>query len=320
MSKFSNLLRMIILLRSNGKMKISDISRELQVDERMVRKYKKDLELANVYIESTTGSNGGYSLEGYDYLLNLDINGDEYSALSIADSELRQCNFMYLDEINSLTDKITAARKMKDRQINDVEYFIKSDVSIEQDKKKLLDIHKAIITKSKIRIRYFALSSGESTRIIHPYALINYRNAIYVAAYCEKRSSIRDFKISRILEYEVLSEKFIFPKDFSLKEYMKNNFGIYRDGVYKLKLHVFYPMSYIVSEKIWVSNQKITWNEDKSIIFEATMEGKTEIISWVLSMGSNVKVLEPEELKLKIKDEVERIKQYYIDGQTKRLK
>lgn len=50
------------------------------------------------------------------------------------------------------------------------------------------------------------------------------------------------------------------------------------------------------------------------------MEGKTEIISWVLSMGSNVKVLEPEELKLKIKDEVERIKQYYIDGQTKRLK
>lgn len=227
---------------------------------------------------------------------------------------------MYLDEINSLTDKITAARKMKDRQINDVEYFIKSDVSIEQDKKKLLDIHKAIITKSKIRIRYFALSSGESTRIIHPYALINYRNAIYVAAYCEKRSSIRDFKISRILEYEVLSEKFIFPKDFSLKEYMKNNFGIYRDGVYKLKLHVFYPMSYIVSEKIWVSNQKITWNEDKSIIFEATMEGKTEIISWVLSMGSNVKVLEPEELKLKIKDEVERIKQYYIDGQTKRLK
>ncbi|MCD2347778.1 MULTISPECIES: helix-turn-helix transcriptional regulator [Clostridium] len=60
MSKFSNLLRMIILLRSNGKMKISDISRELQVDERMVRKYKKDLELANVYIESTTGSNGGY--------------------------------------------------------------------------------------------------------------------------------------------------------------------------------------------------------------------------------------------------------------------
>ncbi|MFL0252064.1 helix-turn-helix transcriptional regulator [Clostridium neuense] len=311
MSKFSNLLKMIILLRSNGKMKISDISRELEVDERMVRKYKKDLELAHVYIKSTTGSNGGYSLEGYDHLLNLDIDEDEYSALSIANSELRQSNFIYLDEINSLTDKIMVAKKIKDKQINDVEYFIKSDVSIEQDKKKLLDVHKAIITKSKIRIRYFALSSGESNRIIHPYALINYRNAIYVAAYCEKRNSIRDFKISRMLEYEVLSEKFIFPKNFSLKEYMKNNFGIYRDGIYELKLHIFYPMSYIVSEKMWVNNQKITWKNDKSIIFEATMEGKTEIISWILSMGSKVKVLAPEELKLKIKDEAESIKEYY---------
>lgn len=43
MSKFSNLLKMIILLRSNGKMKISDISRVLEVDERMVyiNGYKK---------------------------------------------------------------------------------------------------------------------------------------------------------------------------------------------------------------------------------------------------------------------------------------
>jgi predicted DNA-binding transcriptional regulator YafY len=70
-------------------------------------------------------------------------------------------------------------------------------------------------------------------------------------------------------------------------------------------------MSYIVSEKIWVENQKIIWNDDESIIFEAIMSGKTEIVSWILSMGSNAKVLGPGELKKTIKEEIDKIIKYY---------
>jgi predicted DNA-binding transcriptional regulator YafY len=70
-------------------------------------------------------------------------------------------------------------------------------------------------------------------------------------------------------------------------------------------------MSYIVSEKIWVENQKIIWNDDESITFEAIMSGKTEIVSWILSMGSNVKVLGPGELKKTIKEEIDKMQKYY---------
>ena len=55
----------------------------------------------------------------------------------------------------------------------------------------------------------------------------------------------------------------------------------------------------VIKEKIWVDNQKIT-DFDDYILFEANMRGYNEIKSWILSMGSNVKVIEPENLKMDI--------------------
>jgi predicted DNA-binding transcriptional regulator YafY len=153
MSKFSNLLNMIILLKSRGKMKCKDIAEELEVDERQVRKYKRDLELAGINITSTTGIDGGYSIDGYDHLLNLNINDVDLTVLNLATFQLKSMNFPYYREF--------------------------------------------------------------------------------------------------------------------------------------------------------------TWNDDESVIFEATMSGKTEIVSWVLSMGSKVKVLAPEELKIAVKEEIDKIKKYY---------
>ncbi|NLZ49837.1 MAG: WYL domain-containing protein [Clostridiales bacterium] len=88
-------------------------------------------------------------------------------------------------------------------------------------------------------------------------------------------------------------------------------FGITCRIQVKLKLRIEKPLSYIVSEKLWVENQKISWNEDESIIFEAEMQGKTEIISWILSMGSKVTIIEPEELKNEIKEEVMKMQAIY---------
>lgn len=311
MSKFSNLLDMIILLKSRGKMKCKDIAEELEVDERQVRKYKQDLELAGVNIISLRGAYGGYSIEGYDYLLNLNIKEDDLAILNLANLQLKSIDFPYYKEFNLLTDKISLGNNYDNR--NCVQYFEKStkEDSNAKDKKKTLDINYAIITRRKVEIEYFSLSSGLSGRTIHPYAIVSYKNSLYIIAFCERRNEIRDFKISRIKKYKVLDSKFEINKNFSLKRYMKDSFGIYRDDKLNIKLCIYKPMSYIVSEKIWVENQKITWNDDESIIFESVMSGKTEIVSWILGMGSSVRVLEPEELKTTIKEEINKMKKYY---------
>jgi len=62
-------------------------------------------------------------------------------------------------------------------------------------------------------------------------------------------------------------------------------------------------MSIKVSERIWVEDQEITFNEDNSIIFKAKMTGLDDLVNWVLGLGSSVEVIKPEELKQRVKDE-----------------
>jgi predicted DNA-binding transcriptional regulator YafY len=81
-----------------------------------------------------------------------------------------------------------------------------------------------------------------------------------------------------------------------------------KDNTRKVILKIRHPMSQIIKEKIWSENQVIKEiSEDKSIIFEAKLQGEVEIISWILSMGTDVEVIEPIELKNKIKEILEKM-------------
>lgn len=295
-------------------MKASELSDILEVDERMIRKYAKDIDLSGIPINSIQGPYGGYELEGGDYLINLNLTKAESFVLNLAKEELKSINFVYNKEFEFAIDKINASLKVQNEKFNKIDYLIKQSQSLNvaEERKICFDINSSIISRRKIKIKYFSLNSEKtSIRIIHPYAVISYKSAFYVVAYCEKRNNIIDFKVSRIKEYDVLNDEYKIPDDFSLKKYMKDSFGIYRDEKIDLKLLIYKPMSYIISEKLWVNNQKIIWNDDKSIIFEASMGGKTEIKSWILSMGQKVKVLAPESLKNEIKDETKKTLENY---------
>ena len=301
MSKFSNLLRLITLLKSNKRIKRKDIAEALGVSERMVRKYISDLQEANITIDSIPGPNGGYELKGHNYLLNLNTDNQEVKSLEKALEQLKQQEFEYIDDLESLTEKV----KSNNQFINDTTYGVISETEetySDKEEDYELEIQSACLTRQKLKISYHSMSSGDSVRIIRPYAVISKNDMRYVIAYCENRKTIRTFKLIRINWIEILSDKFEIDSSFDIKEYMKNTIGIFNNDEIKLKLLLKKPFSYSVSERKYVENQYIIWNEDESIIFEATMNGKEDIIRWILSMGECVTILEPLYLKEELKN------------------
>ncbi|WP_072723536.1 helix-turn-helix transcriptional regulator [Tepidibacter thalassicus] len=304
---------MIVLLQSRRKMKIQEIANELGVSQKQVRNYRNNLYEAGIYIESEQGPYGGYKLLNNNNLLGLNLSVDEISVIDIVLEQLKYNDYMYTKEFQYIVDKIKAVTNIKNDSSKNMNYFIKeAKASLEEDKQKIKDINIAVITRKKVYMKYYSLNSGLNERIIHPYGLYQYKGDMYLAAYCEKRKNIIDFKICRIKEYHVLDTKFKIQNNFSWKEYMKNCIGIYKDREeIELELKIKYPLSYIVSEKIWVDNQEIIENEDKSIIFKAKMRGITEIKSWILSMGSSVEVIKPKSLRDEIKEEVKEIQEIY---------
>ena len=169
-------------------------------------------------------------------------------------------------------------------------------------------MQEALLSENKIEMKYFSLSSGLKKRKIQPYAMYIYQGFWYVMAYCELRKSIRQFKLSRIRELELLTEDFEKPDEFSLSNYLEDTVGIvYDKEKFNVKLEIDFPISIKVKERVWVDNQEITLREDNSIIFEAKMTGMDDIVHWVLSLGSSVNVLEPRELKKRVKKEAREI-------------
>lgn len=63
MSKVSNMLSMLQILKDGKIHKIQEIAEKLEVSERMVRQYKLELEMAGIYLKSYTGKIGGYQID-----------------------------------------------------------------------------------------------------------------------------------------------------------------------------------------------------------------------------------------------------------------
>ncbi len=92
-------------------------------------------------------------------------------------------------------------------KIDDNNNFFKIENKVKE--KMYIIMKKAIVDKNKVKIKYKSVNSGMSERIIHPAELFIYIDKWYIAAFCELRNEIRLFKLDDIMEYEVLTEKYM---------------------------------------------------------------------------------------------------------------
>ena len=299
MSKTSNMINMVMYLSNSGIVKTKEISEHLEIGKRQVRQYKDELEIAGIYIKSYRGKNGGYELENQKIIRNLGLTSDELFAFKHAEKFfVKDKNFIYSKDYTSGLSKIINETK-DSKVITEVSIIDKGNKNAYFDKEEKYydDIYMSILKKEKIKINYYSLSSNESrNRIIHPYGIVSYRGFNYLIAFCELRKKILDFKIIRINSLKILKNKFILDNEFSLSKHMGNDFGIVDDKAMNIELKISFPKSQIVKEKIRVSNQKII-DCDNGIIYKAKMKSRSEIISWILSLGESVEIIKPIELR-----------------------
>ncbi len=315
MSRISNALNMYFLLQVRDMMTVDEIANELEVSSRMVKEYKKDLEMAGIYIGSKLGRYGGYYLENKRYLDGLSFTEDELSALKMAKETIKSGKYHYSSKFEIFTSKILNYEKHLDDNISYHNKLMKeSDEIVEKEKRVWIDINLAINQRKKVKIKYKSLKKHGleiRERIVNPYGIFDYKGATYFYGYCESARNIRFFKLSRILDYQVMEDKFDIKHRFKFEEIMEKSFGIFNDEIIDLKLKIFYPISEIVKEKQISKNQKITEIDARTIFFEAKINGYPEIKSWVMSMGSCVEVVKPNKLKEDILKEVTKISNLY---------
>lgn len=294
-----------------------ELSEELDCSKKTVRTIINEIDdrSLGVSINRSQGRyDGGYELDYDCYITNFGLSNEELSSIKRASPYLsEESGFTMHKEYKRAVDKIIAKSKFDTnldfvgtvhyRGINNVPEIERSYYNIISD---------AITENHVITIKYFSIASKKTSyRKIHPYKLYCYKGFNYVAGYCESNNEVRDFKLSRIKDIKVEDDKFEINLNFDMDKYLCNSFGIFKGDKYDIKLKIRYPYSEYIKESIWHSQQKITVINENEILFEVTMTGKPEIISWIKSMGSYVEVIEPSEIRESILEDLENLIKTY---------
>ena len=199
MSKTSNVITMLELLSTGRKYTIKELSKILEVTERMVRVYKEDLEKAGIYIDTIIGPYGGYVL---NQSVRMPVRKFKMKDAKLLDRYIaNEKDKDIKDELILLQDKIKGVyigSKQEEKELN-----LKDET---QSKYNLLT--RAIKERRKVKILYYSYNKGENERIICPAEMFLFQEGWYVAAFCLVKNDIRHFELKRIIKYELLDETF----------------------------------------------------------------------------------------------------------------
>ena len=199
MSKLSNTIMLLRLLQNGRKYSIKELSEKLEVSERMVRVYKEELDKCGIYVDTIKGPYGGYVLNQSIRMPLRKFNKSDSELLGKyidfeSDKELKNKLLVLQDKIKG----VYIGSKQEENELN-----LKDETL-----KKYNILTRAIKEKRKVKIKYYSYGKGENVRVIDPANMFLFQDGWYCAAFCELRKDIRHFELKRIIEYELLDEKY----------------------------------------------------------------------------------------------------------------
>ena len=173
----------------------------------------------------------------------------------------------------------------------------------------------AIEKQIKIEIQYHSWNTDETTiRMIQPYSMLLIDQYLCVEGYCELRHEIRTFRLSRILSVKASKEHFQIPEDYRKKE-AENKF-IYLSGKQTERLKIQFDRETGRYVKEYEAHRADTLTENaEGVLFEKQTAITSEVLRWILKFGAGAKVLEPEGLALRLREEARRMWEQYSQGE-----
>ena len=159
----------------------------------------------------------------------------------------------------------------------------------------------ASIKREQVEILYQNAGADEARwRVIDPYWLVNQDGCWYCIAYCHIKRGLRDFAIStyRVLEHRATNAHFERDPSLTLEKHREGSFGAYRGIEPALIVLHFEPSQAIYQQEraLWPREER-EMDEEGGVTIRFKAPLKPSLERWVLQFGSEVKVIEPEELR-----------------------
>lgn len=169
---------------------------------------------------------------------------------------------------------------------------------------KIETIQDAIGDRHLVKFRYYA-PSGETERTVEPYYLVFRWSSWYLWGWCLKRKDYRLFKLNRMDQVCRIDKTFV-CREASMPDL--SNEKIFPGGI-KVKALFEADQKWRLVEEFGTSC--FTENDDGRLLFTADYTDMENLITWIMTFGDKAEVLEPGEVREKVRATIEAMRKNY---------
>jgi len=165
-------------------------------------------------------------------------------------------------------------------------------------------------TTSRSAASGFSASRNRTTRReVDPYRLWYAGGALYLIAFDHRREQVRLFAVDRIESLTLTNHAYQIPLGFDVEEYVQDALVIMRGEPITVELIFSKPTAAWVKDRIWHPSQQTALLKDGRLKMTLQVADTRELAGWILSFGSGVRVIKPEALRAKVREEARKILQ-----------
>lgn len=277
------------------------LAEKFEVSRRTINRDIEDLCRAGIPIVTKQGANGGISIiENYKLDKTLFTQGEMQDILA---------GLRSLDSVNGtnrygqLMEKLSIGSS--DFMVGNQSVLIDLSSWYKDSLAPKIELIRTSIDKCrKLEFVYYS-SQGESVRCIEPYYLIFRWSSWYVWGWCAERIAFRLFKLNRMDKVKISEQEFLKQK---VQMPDLRNERIFTGGI-KVKAVFEEDCKWRLIEEFGTESFRV--QQDGKLLFQADYTNKENLITWILSFGGKVELLEPKEIREELKVSIECMKKKY---------
>lgn len=308
MNRTDRLLAIVLELQGKGTVTAEMLAETFGVTKRTIYRDIGALSEAGVPVAAEAGV--GYSLvEGY-FLPPVNFTKEEAIMLLLgADFIAQSFGREYGESASAAGRKIEAVlsattRKEVQELKRSMRFLSMGQPGKGHELEILRQIRRAVIERKTIRFTYYKRyaqgNEGPLTREVDPYILMNISGNWLCGGYDHLRKATRSFRLSRFEKLEITDRSFVRPKHFLKAFSQHDGFSITVKALFRPDVARWV----LESRPYFVASYR---HSGKGLLVTLKGNNEEQILQWLLSWGSRVKVLSPESIRTMLTTEAERV-------------
>ena len=304
--KIDRLIGILSVLLQEEKTTAPKLAERFEVSRRTINRDIEDLCKAGIPISTTQGTGGGISImDGYRM---------DRTILTSKEMQMILAGLRSLDSVSGsrnysqLMEKIQAGSSElisgRDSVLIDLSSWYKTSLA-----PKITTIQDAIENRHLLEFHYYA-PSGESKRSIEPYYVVFKWTSWYVYGWCRKRKDYRLFKLNRMDQVRETEQSFS-CRNAPVPD-LTSELAFPRNIILKA---LFEPdMKWRLVEEFGTDCYEV--QDDGRLLLVRDYSDMENLTMWMLTFGDKVEVLEPVEVREKLKNMAESMIRKYGGNQN----